>query len=155
MNWDALGAIAELLGALGVIVTLGYLALQIRQNTAVVRTSSFQELMKGISNFTASISQNAEVADIYLRGLASYDDLSEIEKIRFHTLMTEPFTNAQLSYQLHKRGLIDVQLYAGYLSSFSGLLHSPGVRQWWLSSKTWFHQDFRKFIDEKLSELVA
>ncbi len=36
MNWEALGAIAELVGAVGVIATLGYLAIQIRQNTAVV-----------------------------------------------------------------------------------------------------------------------
>ena len=152
MNWEALGATAELLGALGVIATLGYLAVQIRQNTAVVRTSSFQELMKGMSNFTGSISQNPEVADIFLRGMANYEDLSEIEKIRFHTLMTEPFTNAQVSYQLHKRGLIDEKLYAGYLASFSGLLRAPGVRQWWLSSSVWFHQDFRDFIDQKMCE---
>jgi len=152
MNWEALGATAELFGALGVIATLGYLAVQIRQNTAVVRTSSFQELMKGMSNFTGSISQNPEVADIYLRGMANYEDLCKTEKIRFHALMTEPFTNAQVSYQLHNRGLIDEKLYAGYMASFSGLLRAPGVRQWWLSSSVWFHQDFRDFIDQKLCE---
>ena len=39
MNWDAIGAIAELLGAIGVIASLVYLATQIRQNTATVRAS--------------------------------------------------------------------------------------------------------------------
>lgn len=34
MNWDAIAAIGELLGSVGVLVTLVYLALQIRQNTA-------------------------------------------------------------------------------------------------------------------------
>ena len=33
MNWEALGAIGETVGAIGVILTLGYLALQIRQNS--------------------------------------------------------------------------------------------------------------------------
>jgi hypothetical protein len=32
MNWDAIGAIAELLGAVGVIASLVYLATQIRQS---------------------------------------------------------------------------------------------------------------------------
>jgi hypothetical protein len=32
MNWDAIGAIAELLGAIGVIASLIYLATQIRQS---------------------------------------------------------------------------------------------------------------------------
>ncbi len=39
MNWDAIGAIAELLGAIGVIGSLVYLATQIRQNTTTVRAS--------------------------------------------------------------------------------------------------------------------
>jgi len=33
MGWDAIGAIGELLGSIGVLVTLVYLAIQIRQNT--------------------------------------------------------------------------------------------------------------------------
>ena len=33
MNWDALGAIAELLGAIAVFLTLAYLAVQIRQSS--------------------------------------------------------------------------------------------------------------------------
>ena len=41
MNWDAIGAIGEILGAIGVIVTLGYLAVQIRQNTRSSRVSAF------------------------------------------------------------------------------------------------------------------
>ena len=37
MNWEALGAIAELLGAVAVFFTLAYLALQVRQNANALR----------------------------------------------------------------------------------------------------------------------
>jgi hypothetical protein len=40
MSWDAIGAVGELLGALGVIASLIYLAIQIRQNTESVRMAS-------------------------------------------------------------------------------------------------------------------
>jgi hypothetical protein len=150
MNWEALGAVAELVGALGVIATLGYLAVQIRQNTAVVRTSSFQDLIAATSNFNTAIVQNAEVAEIYRRGIEGLADLSETEKVRFHGLMSELFNVAQVSYQLQKRGLIDDQLSNGYLTSFSNLLREPGVREWWLSARIWWHEDFQTFIDEKL-----
>ena len=50
MNWDAIGAIAELLGAIGVIASLVYLATQIRhsrdqmsQNTRAMRASACQQ----------------------------------------------------------------------------------------------------------------
>ena len=37
MNWDALGAIAELLGAIAVFLTLAYLTVQVRQNSAALK----------------------------------------------------------------------------------------------------------------------
>jgi len=42
MNWEAIGAIGEVLGALGVIVTLVYLAFQIRQNTSALKLNAEQ-----------------------------------------------------------------------------------------------------------------
>jgi len=40
MNWDALGAIV---GAVAVVLTLGYLAVQIRQNTESLRAATSQD----------------------------------------------------------------------------------------------------------------
>jgi hypothetical protein len=37
VNWDAIGAIGEVLGAVGVIITLVYLSVQLRQNTRAMR----------------------------------------------------------------------------------------------------------------------
>ncbi len=52
MNWEAIGAIAELLGATGVIGSLVYLATQIRQsreqmrqNTVALRAAAYQQLL--------------------------------------------------------------------------------------------------------------
>ena len=44
MNWEAISAIGEILGAAGVIITLAYLAAQIRQNTKVSRGATRQDL---------------------------------------------------------------------------------------------------------------
>ena len=43
MNWDAIGAIGEVVGALAVFITLGYLAVQIRQNTKAVRATALEQ----------------------------------------------------------------------------------------------------------------
>ena len=45
MNWEAIGAIGEVLGAAAVVVTLGYLAVQIRQNSQAVKNSAAQSLL--------------------------------------------------------------------------------------------------------------
>ena len=46
MNWDALGAIAELLGAIAVLATLLYLARQIRESS---KAQTFNE--SGVYNY--------------------------------------------------------------------------------------------------------
>ena len=43
MEWEAIGAIGEVGGAVGVIVTLIYLAGQLRQNTKALRTGSYAQ----------------------------------------------------------------------------------------------------------------
>ena len=39
MNWDAVGAIAELAGAIAVVATLIYLTVQVRQNSDLLSAS--------------------------------------------------------------------------------------------------------------------
>ncbi len=155
MNWEALGAIGGIVGAAGVIVTLGYLAVQIRQNTTVVRTSNFQELMRDYSNLGNTIADSAEASEIFRKGLVSYEALPEVDKHRFQWMIGEPFRGAQTCFQLERRGLIDQELYTDYMASFANLLRAPGVREYWASGRFWWHENFQEFVDRKLRERSA
>ena len=50
MNWEAIGAIGEITGALAVVVTLVYLSFQLRHNTYATRASTAQALEDSINN---------------------------------------------------------------------------------------------------------
>ena len=60
MNWEAIGAIGDAAGAIGVIVTLIYLAAQIRQSNDLLRSESRQAL---VANDVTSLTANLEIAD--------------------------------------------------------------------------------------------
>lgn len=47
MNWVAITAVAEVVGVVAVLITLIYLAVQIKQNTAAVSTSTYESVMTG------------------------------------------------------------------------------------------------------------
>ncbi len=143
---------AELVGAIGVVATLGYLAVQIRQNTRVIHTSNFQELQRDYSTLANTIAGSPDAAEIFDRGLASFDALSQAEKARFHWMISEPLKGAQTCFQLHRRGLIDQELYTDYMNSFFRLLHAPGVREYWKHGRRWWHEAFQEFIDRELRE---
>ena len=55
MNWEAIGVVAEVVGAAGVIITLVYLAIQIRQNTASTKSLTQQQLFDSVMQVNCRI----------------------------------------------------------------------------------------------------
>ena len=90
MNWEALGAIGELVGAVSVLLTLIYLARQIKENTKVQTISAYSSMMYGFEALHSWSGSTKELAQINLK-MYSEDtpELSVAEKhllaLMFHT----------------------------------------------------------------------
>lgn len=87
MTWDAIGAIANLVGAAGVIASLIFLGISIRQNTRMARARAFQEIF---ASFTA---QNLDMfgpdhIDVVISGMRDFNSLYGSDKLRFDHLIT-------------------------------------------------------------------
>jgi len=66
MNWEAIGALGEWAGALAVIATLVYLAIQVRQNSASIRSTAELEASGGLAQFVSRISADENMKRIWL-----------------------------------------------------------------------------------------
>ncbi len=65
MNWNAIGSVGEAAGAVAVVASLIYLALQIRQNTLEVRAAAVDSVIASIREWTRPVIENAEAAEIF------------------------------------------------------------------------------------------
>ena len=83
MNWDAIGAIGEVAGALVVIVTLIYLAQQVRNNLIESRLAAVHEISATYTTWVQTISASSKLAAIWVAGLTDFDSLDEVAKTRF------------------------------------------------------------------------
>ena len=97
MSWDAIAAIAEGLGAIGVIATVIYLAFQIRQNTNSIQGSTQQALMSQEITMYALL---AQYSNVFRRGCASIEDLDADEAATFEHLHFEWRKNKSRSLSL-------------------------------------------------------
>ena len=61
MDWNAISAFADLLASIGVIVSLVYVAIQIKQNSKVTSTANYQHIMDYQGTVLTSIIENPEV----------------------------------------------------------------------------------------------
>ncbi len=72
MNWEAIGAVAEILAAMGVLASLVYVASQIRDNTRSLQAASLQSVLDGSRDRThLPMAIHGEASDIFARGLNS------------------------------------------------------------------------------------
>lgn len=83
MNWDAIGAIAESIGAIAVIASLLYLAIQVRTGAKALSTTTRDSMNKSIVEFCSALYQDAEMAYLFQRGAEGKDELSAQELARF------------------------------------------------------------------------
>jgi hypothetical protein len=67
MNWEAIGAIAELIGGFAVLVTLVYLSIQVKQNSQMQRQQNITEQTNRCINSGQRLASDPEFADIYRR----------------------------------------------------------------------------------------
>lgn len=144
MNWEAIGAVAELLGALGVILSLLYLAAQIRTNT---ESSRAQMEQTRLTNFTDLMVSTLPHVDLMIDGLApgTTTDLEAKRSIYFHAWLT----SAQYSYNQVQRGHLDTdeldRMYGLYVRYW--FKHYPPFRSWWVFSRANFQPGFANWID--------
>jgi hypothetical protein len=145
MNWDALGATAELVAAAGVIASLIYLATQIRQSNAT-------DKLNATLSIQASYNQ---VGDLFLRDVAivseGLEDLSKLDsegQLAFTVIFHLFFGHVELVHSYDKKGMLDrntLNRAYGSLRMYSQFL---GVRQWWaaVGSQT-FSDEFVLFVE--------
>src|ERR1700687_4130402 len=87
MTWEMVAAIAQVIVALAVVPSLIYVAIQVRHQSRESRRSAATVFMLNWTDFRKSLSDNADLAAIHLRGIESFDSLSSVEKLRFGTVL--------------------------------------------------------------------
>lgn len=146
MSWDALGAIAELLGALAVILTLGYLALQVRQNTRGMKVAAKIEFGKQFTEYTDLLLQDQDLLDLQLKGMSG-QDLSETEEVKFSLLMQRlTWHFSSMHYQYKTQAVSEEDWYESK-RLIQWITLGSGYRSWWKNNAINYSADFRDYLN--------
>lgn len=152
MNWEAISAIGDIVGALAVFITLVYLALQTRQNTKAIHSSAFDSTVNMLSIVRQSIYENDEVAKAFLKGLATPDKLDDVERLKFRILLQNvTLAQANIFGQTRYAG-IPLSEWQAQHKSIVRILRSPGGTWFWNEFASEFDAEFRAEMDRILKE---
>ena len=148
MNWEALGAIGEIVGAVAVVVTLGYLAVQIRQNTLMMKATIRQDLCAAAQE---GIHKWAENSEVMVKKLGD-GDLDPAESFRASQMVRAMFRGYEnYVYQLGL-GLFEASEWEGIRETFRATLSSASVQRQWRRTRSEYSQALQDVVDRLLAE---
>lgn len=131
MTLEDLGNLGDFIGGLAVIATLIYLALQIRQNTFLLRRSVEQTTRADSTAVLHLLAQSPENAAVFHRGQVDSDALSPEERTHFYLLMQANFYHLQFGYAAYKGGTQTESGWQVQWRTVQYFISRPGVRSWW------------------------
>jgi hypothetical protein len=156
LNWEAIGAVAEGLGAIGVIASLLYLATQVRNNTRASRVEAKLAATNYLSSYTDHFINSPEIKDLFLRGRRSIADLDQVEYYRFGDLCIKAFWYFSAVHFQLRSGMLTGDEWQETRAVIHYYLRGPGVRAWWAKGGgAMFGSDFSDFVDAEIRELTA
>jgi len=125
-----LGNIGEFIGAIFVVVSFFYLALQIRQNTRAVRNSTYQSALDSTNQVTELILAHPHLERIYRLGRRDLSQLTEDERSQFRLLINQFINVFETMFLQHQRGMLDEDFWRPRLVGLKILVSHPGVRSY-------------------------
>ena len=127
MNWEAIGAVGEILGAIAVVATLFYLASQVRQQTAVARAETTKDLYLASRTAIMEIATHEELAKLWSEVLGFPDT----ERSRRWAFFQSFFWLYELQYNFAHQGLLDEDIADSYDRIIQVFGNSPHFNEYW------------------------
>jgi len=157
MDWEALGASAELIGAVAIFVSLVYLGVQIRQNTEMIarnmeatRLAAFERNVESGNRTRELLLLYPELGDLFIKGCRGLDALDGRERFRFTLLLRNLFSSIQGAYVRQLTLAHDPEEFAGTARIIDELVANPGVRQYIERNSPDWRPEFKALVEERL-----
>lgn len=150
MSITELGALGEFVASIAVVITLGYLALQIRQNTQSMRMSQSQEFIRWNTDLVEPVVGGRELAELWEKGSESLASLDSTDQLRITLFEWRAISAWHHYYHMRKLGLVPDHLWTQLLGLFDRIGRREAMQQAWRDWKEVYDEEFRQFMDQYL-----
>ena len=153
MNWDALQAIAEIVAAVGVLVSLVYLAAQIRYNTASLQAGTVSRVAEHWSELRRAVWSSPETAGLYALAISGEPIDDPVMALRVRAYWLNVLKDTESVFYQHRSGQLPDEIWHGYRRELRVQLGTPGARDAVAGWGTLLSEPFREFILQQLQTI--
>src|SRR4029077_4820418 len=149
MNLQVFVALAEIVSALAVVLTLVVLIISIRQNTKSQRALVVDSLASQITSINIPAMESPTLGSAIAKATANWASASREERIVAHYFLFSFFKLLENAWYQQKSNILDRTQWLGWETLLRKYYHSDGVRQmWWPNRRHAYSREFQKFLAE-------
>ena len=152
INWEAVGAVGEILGAVMVLATLLFLSNQIRQSNKIAQGQAMRDVIGQFNESMQRWADSPETIPIVQRGLSEYEGLTSAEKAHFAVRLAPMINQFDLMLRLHESGQFPTDLLEDFASICTSVITTPGGKQYWRESAATFSESTVRYLEQMISE---
>lgn len=147
MALNDLSDLGQFISSVAVIVSLIYLAIQVRQNTSSIRTETFARALERVSSMQSVLFENGGLARLQAQGVLDPSKLTREERLQLTWWLTEAFGTFEFMFHQAKSGVLPDEVWSRWSATVAWWASFPGVKAWWHARPTPFSGSFTSFVD--------
>ena len=147
MNWDAIGAVGEIVGASAVVVSLIYLAVQVKAQNREARVASAHDIFEAFRNIALPF-QNPDHAALMAKSMhEGYNNLTETERIQVIAVVIPMLRVWEEAYYQHRSERLELSIWSSISAQYIDMLSLSQFQEVWCLRKHIFSEEFRRYVD--------
>lgn len=142
-----LSDLGQFISSVAVIVSLVYLAIQVRQNTSSIRTETFARALERVSSIQSVLFENGGLARLQAQGVLDPSKLTCEERLQLTWWLMEAFGAFEFMFHQAKSGALPDEVWNRWSATVAWWVSFPGVQAWWQARPIPFTGSFTSFVD--------
>jgi hypothetical protein len=147
MSWESIGALSQLVAAIGLIPSVVYLAIQVRAQNRAHHRASLDMLTTQWGDLIQTVNESDDFGRIYLEGLASFEAMEPVPRIRFGAYLLRVFRYWEAMYFHFEDGTLRSSSWDALQAQMADIIAYAGVQEWWRTRKHWYTDEFRRVVE--------
>jgi hypothetical protein len=157
VNLETINSIAQIVAALGVIASLFYLGIQIRQNTRSQKSIVVDSLTRSLIALLGPQAGDPEQLRAFASAAEDWHGASEADRVRCVSIFFTTFKLFENAWFQQRHGTLDREQWESWDLHIRVYYHRPGIKAWWTDRQYLFSAGFRRYLEasQPISEVSS
>ncbi len=129
MNWFALGAIASFCSTIAFIVSVIFLALELRRGNRLAQRAAAQKLVDTRVEYQKYVGSEPELCELWWKGLLTPEDLNAMEWRRFFLITAANLRFSESVFEDYEAGFLTDQVWELQKRYMKRWFSKPGIQK--------------------------